>query len=621
MFQWLRDFLFNRTARVKIDGTTSNQVKMREGVPQGAVISPTLFLVYINDITATVPRHVSNTLHADDFAVWSSSEHTSTATYRIQMTINKVQEWTDQWALKLNKSKTVSTLFSLSTSKEKVSLKLGDEAVPQVDTPTFLGVTLDSRLTWKPHIEATEAKAIRKLSLMKKLAGTKWGANSSILRKVYTGAVRPVVEYASTTWTSASRTNKSKLDKVQNMGLRVILGAMKSTPICEMEKTADLEPLETRREYKVLALGEKAKRLSSHPLHQKLQEPTKNRLKRQSLNHHLKDLNRTHTDVLEPDPRRCEILTPNAWVPRKEFPVIREDVPGLAAKGEQSPAQQKALTQEMIQDRYPHNTWIHAYTDGSAKNAVRNGGSGVFIRYTDRTSTSLSLPVGDLSSNYRAELQALIAASEHLTTEGWQHQNISLLTDSLSALQSLMTGPTDILTRQLQETLSTLSQENNVVLQWIPAHVGIAGNEKADSLAKAGSKLPQLHTPTSYSEAKTLLKRRFRADWRTKTDGYIPEEDAIHQLDRKSQTTIFRLRTGHCGLNKHLKRLGLRDTAHCECGSEEQTPEHILQTCPHYETVRQQVWPEDTPLSTKLYGPVPDLQKTAHLTATSGLRI
>ena len=110
-----------------------------------------------------------------------------------------------------------------------------------------------------------------------------------------------------------------------------------------------------------------------------------------------------------------------------------------------------------------------------------------------------------------------------------------------------MPGPTDLPSRQLQENLSALSQGNNVVLQWIPAHVGITGNEKADSLAKAGSKLPQLHTHTSYNEAKTRLKRSFKTDWRTTFDGYIPEEDAIHQLDRKGLTTVFRLRTVHWG--------------------------------------------------------------------------
>ena len=110
MYKWLSDFLFNRTARVKLDGTISRQVKLREGVPQGGVVSPTLFLVYINDITTTVPRHVSNTLHADDFAVWCAEEHTTTAADRIQNAI-EVCSWTESWALQLNTTKTVSTLF------------------------------------------------------------------------------------------------------------------------------------------------------------------------------------------------------------------------------------------------------------------------------------------------------------------------------------------------------------------------------------------------------------------------------------------------------------------------------------------------------------------------------
>ena len=70
IYKWLSDFLFNITARVKVDGMISGPVKLREGVPQGDVVSPTLFLVYMNDVTTTMPRHVSNTLKADDFALW-----------------------------------------------------------------------------------------------------------------------------------------------------------------------------------------------------------------------------------------------------------------------------------------------------------------------------------------------------------------------------------------------------------------------------------------------------------------------------------------------------------------------------------------------------------------------
>ena len=106
-----------------------------------------------------------------------------------------------------------------------------------------------------------ERSGLQKLALMRKLAGTSWGADSSILSKVYTATVRPAMEYASTTKGTAAKTNKSRLDKVQNMALRVILGAMKTTPVHDMEKTVYVERLERRRSLKILNQGEKLRRL------------------------------------------------------------------------------------------------------------------------------------------------------------------------------------------------------------------------------------------------------------------------------------------------------------------------------------------------------------------------
>ena len=202
---------------------SAKKVCLREGVPQGGVLSPTLFLVYINDILTTLSKRVSNTLHADDLAIWNASEHTTTATYRIQEAISDISKWTLDWGLEINTSKTNSTLFSLFTSKEQIKRRLKGEIVPQTDNPTFFGVKLDTRLIWKPQIEKMERSSLQKLALMRKLAGTSWGADSSILTKVYTATVRPTLEYASTTWGTAAKTNKSRLDKIQNMALRVIL--------------------------------------------------------------------------------------------------------------------------------------------------------------------------------------------------------------------------------------------------------------------------------------------------------------------------------------------------------------------------------------------------------------
>ena len=169
--------------------------------------------------------------------------------------------------LQISKIKPQATVFSLATLKEKITLKLGDRTLPQVETPIFLAVKLDPCLSWKPQIDEMATKGIMKLALLKKLAGTHWGANTKIIKTVYTGAVRPTLEYGASAWATAAKTHTNKLDRVQNIALRTILGAMKNTPIAMMEKTAGVEPLESRRQEKLLTHAEKMKRLPDHPLH------------------------------------------------------------------------------------------------------------------------------------------------------------------------------------------------------------------------------------------------------------------------------------------------------------------------------------------------------------------
>ena len=177
----------------------------------------------------------------------------------------------------------------------------------------------------------------------------------------------------------------------------------------------------------------------------------------------------------------------------------------------------------MMQECYPKSTWTHVFTDDSADNTVRNEGSGAYSHCPDGTASSLSIPVGDLSSNCKAELRTLKAATEHLMEEDCSQQNIVLFSDSLPALQSLMNGPTDFPTQQLHNSLSILSN-NKIVLQWVPAHVGIAGNETADRLAKAAVKLSQPHLSTTFKEDQTLLKRKQKSAWKLKNNGLDPTE-------------------------------------------------------------------------------------------------
>ena len=88
--------------------------------------------------------------------------------------------------------------------------------------------------------------------------------------------------------------------------------------------------------------------------------------------------------------------------------------------------------------------------------------------------------------------------------------------------------------------------------------------------------------PVTYTEAKTLLHSRYNGDWKKDNGGYRAHLDPIWRLERAQQTTVFRLRTGHCSLSAHLKRIGISDTFLCECGQADQTPDHVLQSCPKH---------------------------------------
>ena len=132
---------------------------------------------------------------------------------------------------------------------------------------------------------------------------------------------------------------------------------------------------------------------------------------------------------------------------------------------------------------------------------------------------------------------------------------LSFFSDALSVLEAIQNPKKEDLD-QLTMSLRALSEHyKKVVLQWIPAHCNIKGNEKADHLAKCGSKKEQSDLSLTYKEASATIKAATKTRWKEQH----PEYDAnthYHQLTRKEQVIIFRLRTGHCRLQHHLHHKG-----------------------------------------------------------------
>ena len=149
MFKWTGQYMHNRRVKVQIKQHLSKKRTLRQGVPQGGVLSLILFLIFIHDTLHRMPTNIQEAIYADDFALWCSEEYITTANYRLQQALPVIKSWARAWLVKVNEKKTTFTIFSLSNQKHSVHLKLNGQTLHQEDAPTYLGVTLDWKLTWK----------------------------------------------------------------------------------------------------------------------------------------------------------------------------------------------------------------------------------------------------------------------------------------------------------------------------------------------------------------------------------------------------------------------------------------------------------------------------------------
>lgn len=609
MFKWIDQYMRNRKGRVKVKHHKSKVRDIKHGVPQGGVLSPTLFLVFMKDILQNMPRGVKGAMYADDLVLWCSADDIGTANLRLREALTALERWTQTWMVRVNKDKTTYTVFTLSTKQQRVNLQFDSHTLREEETPTYLGITFDKRLTWKAQLQKNQTKAKIRMALMKKLAGTKWGANHSVLKKMYVGRIRPTLEYGMSATCTASKAQQKKRNTIQNQAMRIMTGAMCSTPVTSLENITGLQSLEERSDIKVLTQAAKFKRLDDHPMQNSMKQPTKNRLKRTSFVKHSKSLERQQPDLMDHIPEPIQQIASVPLWNRQTFPKISTTIPGIATKGMQPGHVRKDTTLDYIESHYAEEEWTHVYTDGSAAEATRDGGAGIYIRYLDREAEH-SIATGKYSTNFKAEAKAIQKAAEELLQNTDQiKRNVVILTDALSVLDALKNHKKKDL-NSLNKVLAELGAKVNVVLQWIPAHCGIPGNEAADRLAKEGGSLEQDDRSTTYQEVKTTIKTLAKKKWHKEHQDYN-QKDQYYRLDREDQVIIFRLRTGHNRMHAHLNKLKISETELCTCGTAPMTTEHILQNCPDHAGCRKDWWPKEIPLRVKLYGGLLDLERTA----------
>ena len=234
-----------RTFQVVLGNDYSKTKKIQNGVPQGSVLAPTLFNLYISDIPNTQSLKFA---YADDLALAYQSNDKNELETTLSNDTQNIHNFFSQWYLKMNTTKTVTTLFHLNNHRanDTMHIRVNNETLPNEKHPKYLGVTLDRALTYKKHLENTAHKVSKRVSLMRKLAGTSWGASQEVLKTTAMALCYSAAEYCSPVWARCAHT--SKVDTQLNESMRIVSGTTQSTPIPWLPVMSNIAPPHLRRE-------------------------------------------------------------------------------------------------------------------------------------------------------------------------------------------------------------------------------------------------------------------------------------------------------------------------------------------------------------------------------------
>ena len=232
LLEWFEDYLRGRMQRVVINGQCSDWGHVSAGVPQGSVLGPLLFLIFINDIVHVV-SHCQIRLFADDTCLFIEVDNRVDAARKINDDLESIHKWLKQWLIEFSATKTKS--LTISNKKDAFinpQLMFKGESIEEVDSHMYLGLRISNNLRWKAHINDVTTKARTKLNLMTPL---KLKVDRKSLEIMYKSFVRPSMEYAIVVWGGTCDNDIVKLESIHIDAMRLIAGATARSNIVNVQ--------------------------------------------------------------------------------------------------------------------------------------------------------------------------------------------------------------------------------------------------------------------------------------------------------------------------------------------------------------------------------------------------
>ena len=542
----------------------------------------------INDFPTSEPG-TETSIYADDSAIWRSGRNLKTIEDKLQTDVNKIAKWCDEWGFKLNESKTVAIIFSHSQQalQSKLNIRLNGKTISTETSVKFLGMTFDQRLTWNKHIEKVIDSCKVKMNLLRSLTGQQWGACKRSLLQIYKTLIRPKLEYGMELLHTASRKAWKRMEVVQNTCLRIACGAMHGTAADAIQQECGELPIRLRRQQALLRYTTRISAATNNPATAILQDNWQN-----------------HYGNYKPGAEPVYIQTQKFLSQHRIQPSIINSMPTWKSsitvdttlqQKEQQDSNITTRKQEALKQLEKHKDALHIYTDASVHKTGRTGAAFHIPAY----SISAEMKLSDHTAIITAELTAIKAALQFITTANISNKTVVILTDSLSAARAIAESGNSIYRStetDIMDLAADLAQHHiDVNIMWIPSHTGLQGNETADRLARRAAEKNNIDItiPATRREIVDKIISHIDAEWQTvynrSTTGHayklleptVSRKVKFIVTNRHKDTTITRLRLGKCCLNSYLHKIDRHPTGLCHHCNIPETIEHFLLYCPH----------------------------------------
>ncbi|KAK3101483.1 hypothetical protein FSP39_003928 [Pinctada imbricata] len=237
LYNWLEDFLNNRKQRVVLNDTHSDWGDVTSGIPQGSVLGPILFLIYINDLPDVV--HNIAKLFADDTKLYSVVNN-SNQQFTLQEDINKLTDWSNEWLLKFNIDKCKHLHLGRQTN---YTYTMAGKEITKINNEKDLGIIIDNELKFQTHICTQVKKANQILGLIKRSFSY---LDEEMFLTLYKSLVRPHLEYGSNIWSVIYKKEAISIENVQRRATKLLTN-LKDLSYCDRLKHLGLPTLEYRR--------------------------------------------------------------------------------------------------------------------------------------------------------------------------------------------------------------------------------------------------------------------------------------------------------------------------------------------------------------------------------------